>query len=596
MRNGLWMKGIVVGIIMLFIGTSVVPSIKGNLGEITKSDSNALNQISKESTNLNSNQNSPKTLGLTAGLVGYWSFDNRTWPGYDDSGNGNNGIGYGSTWTSAGKVHGALQFDGTNDYVGISNSASLNITNSISMSAWINLKSYNDINEYGSSIIHKCNSYHLFIYSDGHPGTNVVTPPMVNHFVKDEATTIQLNQWYFITSTYDGANIKIYINGEYKTQIPVNGSIQTDIINVSIGRREITNDCYFNGIIDEARIYDRTLTSTEIQDLYAQGSGNHPPNTPSNPSPVNNATGASIHAALSWTGGDPDASDTVTYDVYFGTSSPPALVSHNQSGTTYSPVKSSGTRYFWKIVAWDNHGASTTGPIWDFTTAGGGNHPPYTPSDPDPANHSTAISLNPILSWTGGDPDAGDTVTYDVYFGTDIPPALVSYNQSGTNYFPGEVDSGIRFWQIVAWDNHGASTTGPIWDFTALGGNNRPPNTPTITGPTEGTVGVATMYNFTATDPDGDQVYYFIDWGDTTNSSWIGLYSSGAQITQSHTWTTKGTYTIKAQAKDINDLKSDWATLSVTMPCSYDKPMPQFLELLFQRFPHAFPILRYLLG
>jgi len=125
---------------------------------------------------------------------------------------------------------------------------------------------------------------------------------------------------------------------------------------------------------------------------------------------------------------------------------------------------------------------------------------------------------------------------------------------------------------------------------------NQPPITPTITGPAQGKIKVETDYNFTTTDPDGDEVYYFIDWGDQTNGSWIGPYPSGDKITKSHTWSTKGTYIIKAKAKDIYGNESDWATLSVTMPCSYNIPFQHLWERLFERFPNAFPILRHLMG
>jgi hypothetical protein len=123
--------------------------------------------------------------------------------------------------------------------------------------------------------------------------------------------------------------------------------------------------------------------SEQWSDNFAQASattesaGNNPPNTPSNPSPANHATGVSINADLSWTGGDPDAGDTVTYDVYFGTSSTPPLVSNDRSGTTYdSGTLAYNTKYYWEVIATDNHGASTTGPLWDFTTALTSNNPP----------------------------------------------------------------------------------------------------------------------------------------------------------------------------------------------------------------------------
>ena len=86
---------------------------------------------------------------------------------------------------------------------------------------------------------------------------------------------------------------------------------------------------------------------------------NQPPNTPSNPSPSNGATGVSVTDDLSWTGGDPDG-DSVTYDVYFGTTSPPLKVVSNQSSTSYNPgTMNYLTTYYWKIIAWDNHSANT---------------------------------------------------------------------------------------------------------------------------------------------------------------------------------------------------------------------------------------------
>lgn len=135
-----------------------------------------------------------------------------------------------------------------------------------------------------------------------------------------------------------------------------------------------------------------------------------------------------------------------------------------------------------------------------------------------------------------------------------------------------------------------------IYSIPALFNTSQPPTPPTITGPAKGKVGVATEYNFTTTDPEGDEVYYFIDWGDGINSSWIGSYSSDDVIPQSHTWSKRGTYTIKAKAKDIHGNESDWETFSVKMPYSYNMPFIQFWMKLFERFPNAFPILRYLLG
>jgi hypothetical protein len=95
---------------------------------------------------------------------------------------------------------------------------------------------------------------------------------------------------------------------------------------------------------------------------------------------------------------------------------------------------------------------------------------------------------------------------------------------------------------------------------------NTAPDTPTITGPTEGTPEEEYPYNFTAEDPDGGEIYYYIDWGDGTTEEWLGPYLSGTTITVNHSWSEKGDYTIKCKAKDVLDEESDWGTLEVSMP------------------------------
>jgi len=107
------------------------------------------------------------------------------------------------------------------------------------------------------------------------------------------------------------------------------------------------------------RMWDRFTTEQLVND---------PPYVPDNESPVHGATNVSVSTDLSWIGGDPD-NDPVTYDVYFGTTASPSIVSHNQSATSYDPgALAYYTTYYWRITAWDDHGHSTVGPLWSFTT------------------------------------------------------------------------------------------------------------------------------------------------------------------------------------------------------------------------------------
>ena len=123
---------------------------------------------------------------------------------------------------------------------------------------------------------------------------------------------------------------------------------------------------------------------------------------------------------------------------------------------------------------------------------------------------------------------------------------------------------------------------------------NDPPATPTINGPASGKPGTSYTYTFKTADPDGDQVYYYIEWGDGDVVEWDGPHDSNVEITLSHTWAEQGTYTLRAKAKDSKDAESSWSTLTVIMPRSraISNPFFNFLE----NHPNLFPILRQLFG
>jgi hypothetical protein len=96
---------------------------------------------------------------------------------------------------------------------------------------------------------------------------------------------------------------------------------------------------------------------------------NHSPNSPLNPSPADGAVDVSTRVTLTWTCTDPDAGDTVKYDVYFGLSSPPTLLASNVAITTRDVgIVNPNSKFYWQIKAKDNHGLTTPGPIWRFTT------------------------------------------------------------------------------------------------------------------------------------------------------------------------------------------------------------------------------------
>ena len=128
----------------------------------------------------------------------------------------------------------------------------------------------------------------------------------------------------------------------------------------------------------DPRIIDGDGDTVAVVDMGADEYvplANNQPNIPSDPSPADGATGVSINTDLSWTGGDLDVEDIVTYDVYFGTNSTSPFketigpYAANQTSISYSPgTLSYNTSYYWKIVASDNHGITNGGLLWNFTT------------------------------------------------------------------------------------------------------------------------------------------------------------------------------------------------------------------------------------
>jgi hypothetical protein len=157
-------------------------------------------------------------------------------------------------------------------------------------------------------------------------------------------------------------------------------------------------------------------------------------------------------------------------------------------------------------------------------------------------------------------------------------------------------DGGYIIVGSTNWNTTGTHDIGDVWLLKTdeNGRISNPPNSPTITGEINGSTNTSYTYSLQATDPDQDDIRYYVDWGDKTSTTTL-LFDSGKEITVSHTWETEGTYIVKVRATDLYYAESNWVTLTVTMPCSYNKQIPQFFELLFQRFPKAFPFLRQLL-
>jgi hypothetical protein len=209
------------------------------------------------------------------------------------------------------------------------------------------------------------------------------------------------------------------------------------------------------------------------------------------------------------------------------------------------------------------------------------NNPPYEPSNPNPPDGATNVSGDSI-SLTGGDPD-GDTVTYDLYCGSTTNPPLLFENMTITKYVFGCEFNMTYYWKIVAWDEHGASTPGPIWTFTT--GENHPPEAPKVWwSPKHPKPFEMFTLTFNSVDPDGDDVRFIIDWGDgnTETTDWVG---SGINKTVSHIAGPKGTYYINITAQDGNGAMSDVTTVKIVVGKSKAVTDNMLLLRILERFP-----------
>ncbi len=103
-----------------------------------------------------------------------------------------------------------------------------------------------------------------------------------------------------------------------------------------------------------------------------------------------------------------------------------------------------------------------------------------------------------------------------------------------------------------------------------------PPSTPSKpNGPIHGTINRQYMFSSMSTDPNNDQIYYMFNWGDGTSSTWLGPYSSGLTISDSHSWSAIGEYDVTVKAKDINGATSDWSepqTITIVLNDAPDTP------------------------
>jgi hypothetical protein len=183
--------------------------------------------------------------------------------------------------------------------------------------------------------------------------------------------------------------------------------------------------------------------------------------------------------------------------------------------TTYGPYSVK-----WRLnynearIKWQQSSRADGSPVRCYKDAQPLNLPPSAPSNPIPLNGAASQSLEAELSWSCYDPE-GDPITFDVYFGLDEDPPLISTGQTESAFDPGELASNTNyFWKVVAYDNQGNSTVGNVWSFTTSLVN-LPPLEPSDPSPEDGALNQSTETGLAwiCSDPEGDLLIYIVFFG-----------------------------------------------------------------------------------
>jgi hypothetical protein len=199
----------------------------------------------------------------TGALVGAWAFEETSGENtLDASGKGNAGTLQGATRTADGKYGRGVNFDGLDDWVTVADSASLDLTNGMTLEAWVKPDTADTswrtvlIKEQTDQL-----AYALYANTDtSRPSGNVFN-------TQDNGTAgvspLAKDQWSHVATTFDGTMLRLFVNGAEVSSLPVSGPIKVSNGALRMGGNAVWGE-WFDGTLDEVRVYNRALSGVEI--------------------------------------------------------------------------------------------------------------------------------------------------------------------------------------------------------------------------------------------------------------------------------------------------------------------------------------------
>src|SRR3989442_1171151 len=227
-----------------------------------------------------------RAQGASTGLVAAYSFDEGSGTTVADaSGTGNAGSVSTTSWSSAGHFGGALSFNGTSSLVTIPDSASLDLTTGMTLEAWVKPSA---LGTAWRCVLFKerPGDMNYSLYANENTGVPDGQVYIGGEHDSRGSSSLPLDTWTFLAATYDGTTVRLYANGVQTGSVAVSGGIATPTGALHIDRDSVWGE-WFQGLIDNVRVYNRALSVSELQtDMNAPvGSGSPPPPAPPPPPP-----------------------------------------------------------------------------------------------------------------------------------------------------------------------------------------------------------------------------------------------------------------------------------------------------------------------
>jgi len=427
-------------------------------------------------------------VGLAgAGPVGHWRFDESSGlVAADSSGNNLNGALAGDlTWVGGTVGAGALSFGGSDGIVEVPDDPVLDVDSMLTIATWVNAHDF--FNFYflvskspsGSARDNYPGNFEFRLRTgDGVLEFGHQTSEAEDYVFYTSSSPVTTGRWHHVAVTLEkGGLVHFYIDGMLAgtaSQTADFGILNNEPVRIG-GRKD--GYSFFNGQLDDVRIYDRVLTAEQMEGLC---DGVEPVFPEAGlPQPADGAMLEQTYVTLEWRAGDFAAS----HNVYFGTEAEAVanateddadLLLGAIAGTSVEIGSANGphpdalvpgTTYYWRVdeVNDGNPGSPWKGEVWSLRVR------PEVAWDPSPAHGAKYVPIDPVLTWQAGMETLFHTVFFDDSF-EEVNDAASSLNMMTTTTFSSDLlESGkTYYWRVDEFVPPAQTNKGKVWSFTTV--------------------------------------------------------------------------------------------------------------------------------